>query len=289
MPLPSATFRPVLLAPALSAPLPEKNAMKSFFSLPVCHGDIAMALSIEDGLPDRVDVGDYDGPRGLAEVMKYSTKAREIQELADIARLLKVSAVDVIRSTPQGGGTWLYSSDEYKCLAEAGRWIISICPSVGAGFSREHGLVQRFLWLAVQIRQDREEPFGIITAIKYYTRLINIPEFRPAYLRPTRDAFQQRPYMWGFYAPASTRQVLRLASLVAADCPDERLFLTYVSTTIGWFDRYFDRNELATFSQALMDFVRADPLAELDGIEFKLDVKLGGATPSPASGDRRTR
>ena len=66
--------------------------MKCFYELPLIESSPAMALHIEDGLPACVRMNDYEGPRGMSEILAKSAPASDIKELHAVAASLSCPA-----------------------------------------------------------------------------------------------------------------------------------------------------------------------------------------------------
>lgn len=239
--------------------------MKSFFEQPVLTKDPTLGLMIEDGIPFVEDMTDYDGPRGLAEILSWSTPVLEIVELHEIAWSLNIPEVRVLRVGTGAGGTQLLSSSVHKCLATAEQSAFAICDSENPFlvFSRDRkfDLVQKFGWMAIQDRLDAfGSPWALQVALRSLFKNYVVIPFLPKHLAPTDDILSAYPEWWGLNVPATTVQLNQFARAVAAHCPDWKTTFTVIASVDKWLSKARGA-EIRTFDDFYAAYCDEAPLA----------------------------
>lgn len=219
-----------------------------------------MGLMVEDGIPDGVDMDDYDGLRGISEVLSWSTPASEILELADVADRLRAGKVAVIRTVPKSGGTRILSNNYYYCLDEAARRVFAICDTDKMFSAKSVGIVQRFVWMAIHDRFHAGGNWPLLTVLKSVTKNLQLTPFVPELLQPGSEMLKAFPDWWGLDVPATQAQINLFAGAVAAHCVTWERTPEIISIVQAWL--YRDRAEsFATFDDLYNAFRQEDPLA----------------------------
>ena len=241
--------------------------MKSFFELPVLTKDPSLGLMVEDGIPFVADTTDYEGPRGLAEVLSWSTPVVDIVELHEIARSLNIPRVRVLRVGPGAGGTQLLSGNVHKCLAIAEQTAFAVCDSERPFlvFSRDQkiDIIQKFGWMAIQDQLDAfGSPWALQIALRSLFKNYEVIPFLPKHLAPTEDILRAFPEWWGLGVPATTLQLNLFARAVASQCPDWQTTFTVISAVDKWLSRTTGPS-IRTFDDLYAAYCEDAPLAAL--------------------------
>ena len=191
---------------------------EKLFLFPRVDFEPAVALSIEDGLPANVDLGDYDGHRRLSEVLELADPASGVAELAGTAKCLQAERVHVIRLSDNEVGSRLLNAPTHKCLAESGDCIaaVNIEDALVSDDSVADPIGAR---LIAPFALDAAESFGTpwirLTAHAVMTRAAGVTLAYPKTFNPAAANLAVDPYWWGQPYEASTADAEAFAAQVA--------------------------------------------------------------------------
>ena len=192
--------------------------MKSFSDLPRVDFDPAVALSIEDGLPANVDLGDYSGPRRLSKVLELAAPASGVVELANAAKCLQAECVHVIRLSDDATGSRLLNAATHECLAESGDCIaaIDLDDSLVAADAGADPIVARLIALsALDAAESLGPPWIRLTAHEVMARAAGVTLACPDAFNPSGTELAVDPEWWGLPYEASTDDAEAFAAHVA--------------------------------------------------------------------------
>lgn len=234
--------------------------MKCFYELPLIESSPAMALHIEDGLPACVRMNDYEGPRGMSEILAKSAPASDIKELHAVAASLSLGRVRVLRVTNSAGATHVLSPADFECLEKEGITIFCICDLDGAVAEHPDEIADRFVWLATLLHYGREPRWQQLTFYKAAISRCGLEFKMPPWLRSEEAMLiaDAQPW-WGFSMAVSTRQATEFAQHVADHCKTWDQATSVIRDARWWVDAH--ESEFAEFPQMFNVFRTARPLA----------------------------
>lgn len=193
--------------------------MKSFSDLPAAEFDPSLALCFEDGMPANVEVGDYQGPRRLTEVLEFAAPAAEVAELSAAAKCLHVAHIHVLRLGGDAGGSRLLNAGTHECLCQTGDAVaaINVDDALVADDSGGDQVVSRLVaLLAFDAAQELARPWARIAAHLVMQRAAGITLPIPQVFYPSEAATTVDPCWWGLPYAASTADAEAFAQHVAS-------------------------------------------------------------------------
>ena len=234
--------------------------MKSFYELPLIESGPAMALHIEDGLPACVKMDDYDGPRGMAEILAKSAPASDIKELRAVAERLSLGRIRVLRVTQSAGATHVLSPADFECLEEEGLAIFCICDLDGAVVENPDEIADRFVWLATLFQYGYDPRWQQLAFYKVAIRRCGLKFKMPPWLQSDEAMLiaDAQPW-WGFSTVASTRQTIEFAELIADHCETWEHATGVIRDARMWVDAM--ESEFVEFPEMFNVFRKTRPLA----------------------------
>jgi hypothetical protein len=217
--------------------------VKYFSELALVERDPATALAIEDGLPACVRMDDYDGLRGLAEVLAYAVPASEIHELHGVARSLGLGNIRVLRVTEAAGFAGILARFDYDCLEEIGISLFAFLDEHYDASERadlndlSSQLAEQFVAYTTHLEtadSTRWEQLAYHTAA---ARHCGLSSGVPLWLKSQEATLivDDRPW-WGFRQAASTRQAVSFAQYIADHCKRWDYVRGILQTTWSWME-----------------------------------------------------
>lgn len=232
--------------------------MKKFSAMPLVEHDPELALHIEDELPACVDRSDYEGPRGMAEVLALTTRASDILELADIANKLNLGRVRVLRVGAGASNRSVFAPYDHPCLEECGAVIFAISDFDGLADGEVEGICHRFIWMTMILEVQHEPRWHQLAYYKAAVRQAGTRFMMPPSL-VTNVSVAMLGQWWQLPVPAKAGQVGTFADRILEHINSWELAAPVIKDAARWVRDYQAPNE--NFDQMLSDFDRDRPLA----------------------------